>query len=90
MNGAAQLVHNQRREGFPFDLFGDDEERFAGRGHLLEQREQLLDGADFLLVIEDVSILEPGFHCFGLGYEVGRKIAFVELHALHDFKRGLD
>ena len=33
---AAELVDDERREGFAFDVFGDDEERLAGLGHLFE------------------------------------------------------
>ena len=35
---ATELVHDERREGFAFDVFGDDEERLAGLGDLLEER----------------------------------------------------
>jgi hypothetical protein len=30
LEGAAQLVDDQRREGFAFDFFGDDQQRLAG------------------------------------------------------------
>ncbi len=39
---AAQLVHHQGRERFAFDIFGDDQERTAHAGHLLEDRQQVL------------------------------------------------
>ena len=38
LEGAAELVHDEGREGFAFDVFGDDEQRPAGLGDLLEQR----------------------------------------------------
>ena len=59
-------------------------------GHLFEDGEQLFETADLSLVIEDVSIFELGFHRLRVGDEVGRKIAFVELHAFDNFKGGLD
>ena len=59
-------------------------------GDFLEQREQVLQAGDFLLVDEDVGVFEHGFHRLGVGHEVGREIALVELHAFDDFERGLD
>jgi len=38
------------------------EQRLAALGDLLEQREQVLDGADLLLVDEDVGVVELGLH----------------------------
>jgi hypothetical protein len=40
--------------------------------------------------IEDISIFNLASIVAALGYQVGRKIAFVELHPFHNFKRGLD
>src|SRR5437667_3358930 len=87
---AAQFVYDQRCEGFAFDIFSDDQQWLAGLGYFFEDGEQLFDAADLLLVIEDVSIFELGFHRLRLGHEVGREIALVELHAFHNFKRGLN
>src|SRR5213593_1440624 len=89
-NCAAQFVYDQRREGFAFDIFGNDQQRLAGLGDLFEDGQQLFDAADLPLVIEDVSIFELGFHRLRVGDEVGREIALVELHAFHNFQRGLD
>jgi hypothetical protein len=33
-----QLVHDKRRECLAFDIFGNDEEWFAGLHHRLKQR----------------------------------------------------
>ena len=62
----------------------------AGFRDFLEQRKQVLQARDFLLVNEDVSVFENGFHRLRVGHEVGRQITFVELHALDHFERGLD
>ena len=45
---------------------------------------------ELLLVDEDVGLLELGDHLVGVGDEVGREIAAVELHALDDFELGLE
>src|SRR6185369_6365599 len=86
---AAELVHHQGRERFALDFFGDDQERLAHLGGLLEQRKQILHGADFLLVDQDAHVLEDAFHTIRIGDEVGREVAAVELHAFHDFEGGL-
>ena len=44
---------------------------------------------ELLLVDEDVGVLELGDHLLGIGDEVGREIAAVELHALDDVELGL-
>ena len=44
--GAAQLVHDERREGLALDVLGDDQQRLAGLDDLLEHRQQIADRAD--------------------------------------------
>ena len=85
-----EFVHHQSGEGFAFDIFGDDQERFGCFGHLFEQRKQVFEAADLLLVVEYIAILEADLHRFGIGDEVGRQITLVELHAFDHVERGLD
>jgi hypothetical protein len=59
---AAQLVDDERRERLALDVLGDDEQRLALLGDLLEQRQQVLHRRDLLLVDEDVGVLEHGLH----------------------------
>ncbi len=42
---AAQLVDDEGREGFAFDIFSDDEQRTAHLGNLLEDRQQVAHDA---------------------------------------------
>jgi hypothetical protein len=51
---AAELVDHQRRQGLALDVLGDDQQRLAGLGDLLQQRDQVLGARDLLLVDEDV------------------------------------
>ena len=67
-----------------FDFLGDDHQRLARLGHLLQQRQELADRADLLVVQQDVDILQHGDLLFRVVDEVGREIAAVELHALDD------
>ena len=85
---AADLVDDQRRERFAIDIFGDQNDRAAGPGDLLHDRNQVGDRADLLLVEQDVRLFEHGFHALGIGDEVGGDVALVELHSLDDFELG--
>ncbi len=88
--GAAHLVDDQGRERLAVDVLGDDERAGgASCGDLLEQRDQVGDGADLLLVDEDERVLEDGFHALAVGDEVRGDVALVELHALDDLDGGL-
>ncbi len=89
-NGAAQSVHDERGERFALDVFSNDQQRLARLSHLFEDGEEFFEVADLLLVKEHVSVLEFRFHRLRVGYEVGREIAFVELHAFHNFERRRD
>ena len=53
---SAQLVDDQRRERFTFDVFGDDEQRLLHLHDLLEQRQDVGDRRDLALGDEDVRI----------------------------------
>ena len=83
--GAAELVHDERRERLTVDVLGDDEQRLAQLDGLLERREQVLDAGDLLVGDEDGGVLEHRLHPIGVGDEVGRDVAPVELHALGVF-----
>ena len=87
---AAQLVHDQRREGFAFDVFRDDEQRLAELGNLLQHRKEVLHRRDLLVVDEDERTLEDDFHLLWIGDEVRRQIAAVELHTVNCLQRRLE
>src|SRR6185503_12866695 len=70
LQGAAQPVHNQRRQRFALNIFGDDQQRLAASRNLLEKRKQVLHRGDLLLVNEDYRVFENCFHTLGIGYEV--------------------
>ena len=65
-------------------------ERLAALDHGLEQRQQRLQVRELLLVDQDVGVLELGPHLLGVGDEVGRDVAAVELHALDHVELGLE
>ena len=87
---AAQLVDDQRGERLAFEVLGDDEERLARLHHGFEHRQHGLQLRQLLLVEQYVGVLELGHHLLGIGDEVGREIAAVELHALDDLDFGVE
>src|SRR5438445_5442737 len=90
LEGATQLVHDQRRQRFTLHLLGDDENGPAGAHHLLEKRDQVRHRADLPLGDEDERILELHHHAGRIGDEVRGDVAAVELHALDHLERGLE
>ena len=63
----------------------------SGLAHLrglFQDREQVLHAGDLLLGEEDEGVFEHRFHLLGVGHEVGRDIAAVELHAFDHIKAG--
>ena len=84
LEDAADVVHHQGRERLAFDFLGDDQQRLARLGHLLQQRQQLADRADLLVVQQDVRIVQHRDLLLRVVDEVGREVAAVELHAFDD------
>src|SRR4029078_7380452 len=83
---AAQLVHNESRKRFAFNVLGDDQHGLAELRNLLEQRQQIFHRADFLLVDQDQRIFEHCFHALRIRDEVRAEITTVELHSLNYFE----
>src|SRR5215469_2327069 len=90
LEAAAQLVDHERGERFALDVLGDDQKRLAGLHHSFKQRQQLVERGEFLLVDEDVGVLHLHAHLVGVGDEVGRDVAAVELHAFDHVQLGLE
>src|SRR5438552_3284127 len=85
-----QTVDDESGESFAFDVFRDDDQRLAGLHHGFEQRQQLVQRGELLLVDQDVGVVHFNAHLVGVGDEVGRDVAAVELHALDDIEFGLE
>ena len=85
VDGAAELVDDQRGEGLAVDVLGDDEDRAAQLDALLQCRQQIADAGDLLVGDEDGGVLQHRLHAVGVGHEVGADVAPIELHALGVF-----
>ena len=90
LEAAAELVDDERGKRLALDVLGDDQQRLAGLHDRLEDRQHRLQVRELLLVEEDVRVLELGDHLLGVGDEVGREVAAVELHALDDLELELE
>ena len=88
LQATAQLVDDEGRQRFAFDVLCDDEQRLAGLHHGLEDRQHRLERGQLLLVDEDVGVFQFGDHLVGVGDEVGRQVAAIELHAFDDIEFG--
>src|SRR5579883_2089093 len=90
LQAAAQLVDDQRRQRLAFHVLGHDQQRTAGLHNRLKQRQHRLQAGELLLVDQDVRLIELGRHLLGVGDEIGRHIAAVELHPLDHVELSLD
>src|SRR5262249_48681958 len=67
LEAAAQLVDDEGGERFAFHVLGDDDERLAGLHHGFEQRQELLQPGQLLLVDEDVGVVHLDAHLVRVG-----------------------
>ena len=79
-----EFVDDQRRQGVAVEVFGNDQQRLARLRHLLQQRQEVAEVRDLLLVNQDQGVVELADHLGRLVDEVGRHEAFVELHAVDE------
>jgi hypothetical protein len=87
--GAAELVDDQGGQRLALDVLGDDQQRLARLRDLLQDRDEVLDRRDLLLVDQDVGVLQDRLHRRRVGDEVGAEVAPVELHPLDPLDLGL-
>src|SRR6202042_2517922 len=90
LEAATQTVDDEGGESFAFDVFRDDDQRLAGLHHGFQERKQFVQAGELLLVDQDVGIVHFNAHLVGVGDEVGRDVAAVELHAFDDVEFGLE
>src|SRR5690606_15612043 len=90
LHDAADVVHDQRRERLALDVLSDDQQRAARLRDRLEQRQEIPDVRDLLVVNQDVRVLELGRLALLIVDEVRREVAAVELHTLDDLELVLE
>src|SRR6266511_5789507 len=62
LEGAADLVDHQGRQGLALAFFAEDHHALAGLHDLLQHGEQVLDRADLLVGDQDVGSSRTAFH----------------------------
>ena len=67
---ATQFVDNQCRQRFAFNVFRDDQQRLALARNRLEQRKQIAERGDLLLMNQNHRVLQYRFHAIGIRHEV--------------------
>ena len=88
---AADLVHHQRRQRLALDVLGDDAAAACRCLAICSSTgSRSFMALIFFSWMRMYGILEHDFHALGIGDEVRRQVAAVELHALDHFERGLE
>ena len=85
---AAELIENESRESFAFDILCNDEQACTALDDLFKKGKDLLDVRDLLIGNKNKRVVENGFHLVGIGCHVGGEITAVELHAFDYFAVG--
>mmetsp|Transcript_14238 Transcript_14238/g.36806 ORF Transcript_14238/g.36806 Transcript_14238/m.36806 type:complete len:512 (-) Transcript_14238:54-1589(-) len=86
LQAAAQLVDDEHGQGLAVDVLGDDKQRLADLGDLLEDRQNALDLGDLLRVEQDQRGLHLDLLLLRVGDKVRGDVAAIELHALDDLQ----
>ena len=82
-----QTVNDQGSQGFAIDIFSDNQQRTTALNCRFQDRQQVFQDRNLLVVDQYIWIFHLAFHLFRIGYEVRRDIATVELHTFHDVNR---
>src|SRR5450432_2992779 len=90
LEAAAQTVDDEGGESFAFDVFRDNHKRLAALHHGFQQGKQFIQLRQLLFIDQDVGIFHFNAHLVGVGDEVGRDVAAVELHAFDDLEFGIE
>ncbi len=86
---STQFVDHQCCERLALDVLSDDDERLRGLDNRFEQRQELLQARELLFVDQYVGVFHLDAHLVGVGDEVRRDVAAVELHPFDHFELGL-
>ena len=84
LEGAANLVHHERGEGFTLDVFGDNQQRSTRLHDLLEYRQHVADRGDLVRDEQDVRVFEDGLLALEVGREVRRNVSLVKAHTFDE------
>ena len=80
---ATQTVHHQSSQRLAVYVFGNHQQRATALHCRFEDRQEILQVGNLLVVNQDVRILHHALHLLRIGHEISRQVATVELHAFH-------
>ncbi len=80
---ATQLIDNQCRQSLTIDILGDNKQRTSALCYGLQDTHNLLHRRYLLIRNQDIGFVELRLHLLGVGDEVCRDVATVELHTLN-------
>ncbi|MNI34806.1 hypothetical protein D3C73_888060 [compost metagenome] len=83
-NDATHVVHDQSRQGFAFNVFGNDQQWTAGFGNGFQHWQHFADVRDLLVDQQDQRAVQLSDHGLWLVDEVRGQVATVELHAFNN------
>ena len=84
LDGLADGVDDEHLQRLAVDVLSHDEQFLAGLGDLLQDGQEVGQGADLLAHQQDGRVLQDGLGGLLLGDEVGRQVALVEGDSLGD------
>ena len=84
-----QTVYYQCSKGFAIYVLGNNQQRTAALNYAFQQRKNVFERRNLLVVDKHVRLLQNGFHLLGVSNEVGREVASVELHSFHNIHCGV-
>src|SRR6185437_7415616 len=82
LDDAADGVDDQGGQRLALDFLGHDQQRLAGLGNGFQHRQQLAHVRHFLVVDQDVRVIQLDLLALLVVDEVRRQVAAIELHAL--------
>ena len=78
-----QTVHNQSSQSLTLNILGNYQQRTAALNGRLQDRKEVLQIANLLVIDKDVRILHHTLHLLCIGNKVSREVTAVELHTFY-------
>mmetsp|Transcript_6046 Transcript_6046/g.17198 ORF Transcript_6046/g.17198 Transcript_6046/m.17198 type:complete len:498 (+) Transcript_6046:442-1935(+) len=86
LDSGSELVDHQGRQGFAFDVLGNNQQRALALDDGFQDGNKLLQTADLLFDQQNVGIFQNAFLCLGIGNEVGANESAFEFHTFDNFQ----
>ena len=85
---APQFVDHQGGKRVAFNILGNDQQRFAIAHHSFQNAHNFREAIDFAVCQQHSHVVQLRDHPLGIGHEVGRGVAAIELHPFHHIHFG--